>query len=332
MGQTPLELERSTRHWRALEYWEAACACPGAGLWGILSPKLVGKVMSPCCPPVAPRDPPVLLCSLGKVWECLLHQVQVLPLPFLNSGRGLLPILEHSPVLGLPARHPRPFQSLEVTQAPGPGGQILLWDTERHVASPSPLQLAPEPGRRCGKAKWLMSAGEGQVQSLPPPQTSPTAHYSDPKTCLPAPPQVEGPGCHQPALPWKVHAWLAACPGDKDLCGREKPCVEFFSLDKAGGGKGSGFFARLDLRRNALWEGSSMQSRNAASFQYSAALWVLQLGRAAEGQRPLQGGVLLSPCPWHWPSTTGFSLWAVKGSWERWFSYRVMKALEVWRL
>lgn len=196
MGQTPLELERSTRHWRALEYWEAACACPGAGLWGILSPKLVGKVMSPCCPPVAPRDPPVLLCSLGKVWECLLHQVQVLPLPFLNSGRGLLPILEHSPVLGQPARHPRPFQSLEVTQAPGPGGQILLWDTERHVASPSPLQLAPEPGRRCGKAKWLMSAGEGQVQSLPPPQTSPTAHYSDPKTCLPAPPQVEGPGCH----------------------------------------------------------------------------------------------------------------------------------------
>lgn len=122
---------------------------------------------------------------------------------------------------------------------------------------------------------------------------------------------------------WRVPAWLAACPGDKDLLGSEKPCVEFFSLEKAGGGgKGSGFFAQLDLRRNALWEGSSLQTRNAASFQCSAALWVLQLGRAAEGQRPLQGGALLSPCPWLWPSTTGFSLrrlWAGRGSRERWF-------------
>lgn len=156
------------------------------------------------------------------------------------------------------------------------------------------------------------------------------------RTRLPAPPRVEGTGCHQPALHWRVHAWLAACPGDKDLLGREKPCVEFFSLGKAGGeGKGSGFFAQLDLRRNALWEGSSMQTRNAASFQCSAALQVLQLGRAAKGQRPLQGGALLSPCPWLWPSTTGFSLrrlWAGRGSRERWFSCRVMKALEVWRL
>lgn len=122
----------------------------------------------------------------------------------------------------------------------------------------------------------------------------------------------------------------------QDLLGREKPYVEFFSLEKAGGGgKGSGFFAQLDLRRNALWEGSSMQTRNAASFQCSAALQVLQLGRAAKGQRPLQGGALLSPCPWLWPSTTGFSLrrlWAGRGSRERWFSCRVMKALEVWRL
>lgn len=156
-----------------------------------------------------------------------------------------------------------------------------------------------------------------------------------PRTCLPAPPGVEGTGCHQPALHWRVHAWLAACPGDKDLRRRGKPCVEFFSLEKAGGGKGLGFFAQLDLRRNALWEGSSVQTRNAASFQYSAALRVLQLGRAAEGQRPLQGGALLSPCPWLWPSTTGFSLrrvWAGRGSQEGWFSCRVMKALAVWRL
>lgn len=49
----------------------------------------------------------------------------------------------------------------------------------RHVASPSPLQLALEPGRRCGKAKWLMSSPEGQFQSLPPPQNSldPAAPY-----------------------------------------------------------------------------------------------------------------------------------------------------------
>lgn len=51
-----------------------------------------------------------------------------------------------------------------------------------------------------------------------------------PRTCLPAPLGVEGTGCPQPALHWRVHAWLAACPGDKDLLRREKPCVEFFPL------------------------------------------------------------------------------------------------------
>lgn len=51
-----------------------------------------------------------------------------------------------------------------------------------------------------------------------------------PRTCLPAPPRMEGTGCHQPALHCRVHAWLAACPGDKDLLGREKLCVEFFPL------------------------------------------------------------------------------------------------------
>lgn len=145
---------------------------------GVGYPQLVGKAMPPCCPPVTPG---VLLCCLAawarSVSLSVLQQPQALSLPFLSSGRGLLPMLEHSPVLGQAAPLPRPFQSLEVTQAPGPGGQILLWDTERHVASPSPLQLAPEQGRHCGKAKWLMSPGEGQVQSLPPLQTSsgPTA-------------------------------------------------------------------------------------------------------------------------------------------------------------
>lgn len=51
-----------------------------------------------------------------------------------------------------------------------------------------------------------------------------------PRTRLPAPPRVEGTGYHQPALHWRVPAWLAACPGDRDLLGREKPCVEFFPL------------------------------------------------------------------------------------------------------
>lgn len=335
MGRTPLGLERSARHWSALEYWEAACACPGEGVWDVLSPQLVGEVMAPCCPPVAPRNLPVLLCSLGEVCESVPHQPQAPSLPFLSPGRGWLVVLEHSPVLGHTARHPRPFQSLEVTQAPGPGGQVFLWDTERHVASSSPLQLALEPGRHCGKAKWLMSSAEGQVQSLPPPLTSsgPTAHHSDPQD-VPACPSTGGRDWLPPACPALEGACLAGSVswGQRSVWEGEALC-RIFSLEKAGGGgKGSGFFARLDLRRNALWEGSSMQTRNAASFQCSAALWVLQLGRAAEGQRPLQGGVLLSPCPWLWPSTTGFSLrrlWAGRGSW---FSYRVMKALEVWRL
>lgn len=77
-----------------------------------------------------------------------------------------------------------------------------------------------------------MSDGEEQVQSFPPPKTSsdPTAHHSDPKD-MPACPSRDGRDwLPQPALHWRVHAWLAACPGDKDLCGREKPCVEFFPL------------------------------------------------------------------------------------------------------
>lgn len=194
MGQTPLELERSARHWSVLEYWEAASACPGEGVWGVLSLQLLGKVMPPCCPPAAPR---VLLCCLAawarSVSLSVLQQPRALSLPFLSSGRGLLPMLEHSPVLGQAARLPRPFQSLEVTQAPGPGGQILLWDTGKHVASPSRLQLALEQGRHCAKAKWLVSSAEGQVQSLPPPQTSsgPTAHHSDPKD-MPACPSRGG--------------------------------------------------------------------------------------------------------------------------------------------
>lgn len=58
-----------------------------------------------------------------------------------------------------------------------------------------------------------------------------------------------------------------------------------------------------------------MQTRNAASFQYSAAVWVLRLGRAAKGQRPSQGGVLLSPCHLLWP-TTVFFLWEACGQAE----------------
>lgn len=57
---------------------------------------------------------------------------------------------------------------------------------------------------------------------------APVASVLTPWTCLPARPRVEGTGCRQPALHWRVHAWLAVCPGDKDLLGREKPCVEFF--------------------------------------------------------------------------------------------------------
>lgn len=59
--------------------------------------------------------------------------------------------------------------SLQVTQVLGPGGWILLWDAEKHLASPSQLQLALELGRQSGKAKWLMSSCEGQFRSLPPP-------------------------------------------------------------------------------------------------------------------------------------------------------------------
>lgn len=91
----------------------------------------------------------MLPCSLDKVCEsvCAAAAISTVP-PFPELWPGVVtPVLEHSPVLGQAARHPRPFQSLEVTQAPGPGGQILLWDTERHVASPSPLQLALEQGR-----------------------------------------------------------------------------------------------------------------------------------------------------------------------------------------
>lgn len=141
-------------------------------------------------------------------------------------------MLEHSPVLGHTARLPRPFESLEVTQAPGPGGQIFLWDTERHVASPSPLQLAPEQGRHCAKAKWLMNLEKDSFSPCLPHKLhqAPLPTVLTPRTCLPGPPGVKGTGCHQPALHWRVRAWLAACPGDMDLLRREKPCVEFFPL------------------------------------------------------------------------------------------------------
>lgn len=56
-----------------------------------------------------------------------------------------------------------------------------------------------------------------------------------------------------------------------------------------------------------------MQTRNSASFQYSAAVRMLQLGRAVKGQRPLQGGALLSPCSRLWPSTTVVFLWGACG-------------------
>lgn len=103
--------------------------------------------------------------------------------------------------------------------------------------------------------------------------------------------------------------------GDEDLLGRRKPCI-ISSLEKGGGGRGLGFLVQLDLRRNALQEGSSLQTRNAVSSQYSAALRVLQLGRVAEGQRPSLGGALLSPCPQLWPSTTVVFLWEACGQAE----------------
>lgn len=59
-----------------------------------------------------------------------------------------------------------------------------------------------------------------------------------------------------------------------------------------------------------------MQTRIAASFQYSAAVWVLQLERAAKGQRPSQGGASLSPCPRLRPSTTVVFLWEACGQME----------------
>lgn len=79
-----------------------------------------------------------------------------------------------------------------------------------------------------------------------------------------------------------------------------------------------------------------MQTRIAASFHYSAAVRVLQLERAAKGQRPSQGGASLSPsssapAQHNWGFSLG-SMWTDGGSQGRWFSYRVMKALEVWRL
>lgn len=39
--------------------------------WWQEDSRAAGKVMPPCCPPVAPRGPLVLLCSLGRVCECL---------------------------------------------------------------------------------------------------------------------------------------------------------------------------------------------------------------------------------------------------------------------
>lgn len=156
-------------------------------------------------------------------------QAPALSFPFLSSGRGLLAVLEHGPVLGQTARHSGPFQSLEVTLAPGPGGQIPLWDTGRHVASPSPLQLALEPGRHCGKAMCHLEKDRfspclpHQLHQAPLP-TLPTQGH-------PACPSTGGRDwCHQPALHWRVHTQLAACPADNDLLGREKPCVEFFPL------------------------------------------------------------------------------------------------------
>lgn len=160
----------------------------------------------------------------------MLQQPRALSLPFLSSGRGLLPVLEHSPVLGQTARHPRPFQSLEVTQASGPGGQILLWDTEKHVASPGLLQLAPEQGSRWkGQVAHVIRRRTGSVLASPTNFIRPHCHRSDPKD-MPACPCTGGRDWWPPALHWRVHAWLAACPGDKDLLGREKPCVEFFPL------------------------------------------------------------------------------------------------------
>lgn len=143
-------------------------------------------------------------------------------LPFLNSGRELLAMLEHSPVLGQTARHPRPFQSLEVTQAPGPGGQILLWDMWLLLACSSWLQsqagTVERPSGSCHLEKDRFSP------CLPHKLAAgPTAHHPDPKDAPACPPRVEGTGCHQPALYWRVQfGWqrvlvTRVCWGGKSL-------------------------------------------------------------------------------------------------------------------
>lgn len=75
-----------------------------------------------------------------------------------------------------------------------------------------------------------------------------------------------------------------------------------------------------------------MQTRNAAAFQCSAAVRVLQLG--SEGPC---GEVLCCPLVLGSGPAQLFFLWEACGQVEGlgeggWFSCRVMKALEVWRL
>lgn len=132
--------------------------------------------------------------------------------------------------MGQIARCPRPFRSLEVTQVPGPGGQILqdMWLLlARSSWLWSRAGAVERPSGSCHRLKDSFSPCLPHKTHQTPLPTIPDPGH----VCLPLRGR-KGWGATRPAWLQRKHVWLAPCPGDKDLLGRGEPCSEFVPLGR----------------------------------------------------------------------------------------------------
>lgn len=207
MGQTQLELERNGQHQSAVEYWEAACVCPGERV--SITPQVR---IPPLCPPVAPRgcpsfpqhgtvSPPAAACASSL----LSKELGLCPPCELQAGA--------QPEVAQPGSRSASLQAISVTRS-----------------HPSPWPRRPDASLGHGKTfgfSWPAPAGYGAGRKERPsgschlvkdnsrpclphkPHQTPLPTIPNPKDTSPC--SLQGTGCRQACPALEGAACLAGC-------------------------------------------------------------------------------------------------------------------------